>query len=144
MSEGNWYDAYLAPAVVIGIIIAAIGGIRSYFSGKKSNNKEAKDLEDKTIQKAEDKGVKERSEAKILETEKIEAAEQVEEKREKEATKVKKESQEFVAEKFRFSDQEHAHQHAELKNELKELRTWMKQIAKDVEELKSNNKPLKY
>jgi hypothetical protein len=146
MSEGsgNWYDAYLVPSVVIGVAIAVIGYFRSYLSGKKSNIKEAKDLADETEEKAEAKGIKERSDAKTLYTEKTEAAIQVEEKREKEAIKVKKESQEFITDKFRFSDQEHAHQHAELKNEVQTLRTEIKRIAREVEELKRNNKPLKY
>jgi hypothetical protein len=121
MSEGNWYEPYLAPGIVVTIILFVAAGIVKYLEGKKSNIKEAKDLEDKTKEKAVEKKRQEISDAKILE-----------EEAEEEAVKVKKESRNHIDTKFKFSDQEHAHQHSEIINKIKNLDTKIEQVSKDL------------
>jgi organic radical activating enzyme len=132
MSEGIWYEPYLAPGIVVTIILFVAAGIVKYLEGKKSNIKEAKDLEDKTIEKAVEKTRQEKSDAKVLDVEKTQAASVLKEDAEKEAIKVKKESREHIDTKFRFSDQEHAHQHSDLTNKIKNLDTKIEQVIKDL------------
>jgi hypothetical protein len=127
-----WYTPFFAPAIMVAIAFGVLGWLRSYLAGKKSNIKEAKLLAEETIEKADKKGVKERSDAKILDTEKTEAAVALEDKRERDAIEVKRESREYIGNKFKFSDQEHAHQHSELTNKLATLNTKIEQVSKDL------------
>jgi biopolymer transport protein ExbB/TolQ len=127
-----WYTPFLAPSIIVVVALAVIGWLRSYLAGKKTNIKEARLLEEDRIDRADKKGVKERSDAKILETEKTEAATTLKDSAAAEAIEVKKESREYMNNKMKFSDQEHAHQHSELTNKLQTLNTKIEQVSKDL------------
>jgi uncharacterized membrane protein YhiD involved in acid resistance len=135
----NWYDGYLAPGIIIVVVIAIVGWFRSYLSGKKSNIKEAQTLATQTVEKAEAKDIQEKKDAKLLELEKTTAATVLKKDAKEEAIEVKKESREFINNRFKFTDQEHASQHAELRNEVNELRNQILQLCKDFEEHKKRH-----
>jgi hypothetical protein len=129
---GTWWNDLLAPSIIVVVVIAIIGWLRSYLSGKKSNIKEAQSLETQRADRAEAKDIKEKADAKLLELEKTTAATVLKKDAKEEAIEVKKSTNERMDNKFRFSDQEHASQHAELKNELKRLDTKIEQVSLDL------------
>jgi uncharacterized membrane protein YhiD involved in acid resistance len=136
---GTWWNDLLAPSIIVVVVIAVIGWLRSYLSGKKSNIKEAAKLETDRTERAEAKDIKEKADAKLLELEKTTAATVLKKDAKEEAIEVKKESREFINNRFKFTDQEHASQHAELRNEVGELRNQIIQLCKDFEEHKKRH-----
>jgi hypothetical protein len=128
MADANWYDPYLAPGIIVTIILFVSAGFIKYLEGKKSNIKEAEKLETERVDRAEEKKEKEEKTAKEL----------------VEATDIKARItlthiQDWVVALFASHKQDRALHDQQVNSIIDAMKIEMKQIAKECGDFKRND-----